>query len=105
MSSDNPSPIAGYPSVMPLSLEGIYKVFTENVVNEISDLLPAKQLAEEAFWAGAESVMSVMVRAKHLGATPEEGAQVIGRMFQEIAARAADQEARILRATRNAPRD
>lgn len=95
-----------YPAVMPLSLEGLFEVFKDNVIEPTSKLgIPRRLLAEESFWSGASCVMSIMVRAKMLGATPEEGAAIIGRLFNEITARDAGHDARIMAGMHNVTRD
>lgn len=94
-------PSVGYPAVTPMTLEGILKVYLSEVVTPISSeekKLSPHFYSEEAFWAGAESVMSIMTRAKVSGASVEEGGQVIARIFLEIRAANLAQPARVRKA-------
>lgn len=106
MSSDNQAAPKGYPAVTPLSLEAIFSLYQDNVIQPyLATGLPPKILVEESFWAGAESVMSIMARAKLLGASVEEGAALIGRVFQEIQTHGDSQRTRLMQAGRDAARD
>lgn len=95
---------SGYPATVPFSLEKIFEVFQSQVIAPcVATGMPAKSLAEESFWAGAESFLSIMIRAKSLGATPEEGAAIITRCIEEIGKRAAEQDSRIKAAFDGSP--
>lgn len=83
---------------MPLTLAGNWKVFQAQCVSKLPPNPDAEQL-ESIFYAGATVMLSIMKRLPHMDATEEEGAQLLGRLEDEILTRTLQQLAKALRET------
>jgi hypothetical protein len=91
MSSDpQAKPNTGYPAVMPLSITAVWDVFNAQVIKKVGELPGPRSpgftetFHEQIFYAGAKSVLSILIRGAKLGADVEGGAELVQRLMNEI---------------------
>lgn len=105
--SSSSKPIPDYPATMPLSLEGVFAIYKKNVFDPLWNDVPDPEFwMEESFWQGAEVFLSILSRAKDLGADVKEGSELVRRLQREIAVKSLTQPTRICAAfERHGPRE
>lgn len=71
-------------TVMPLTLKGNYEIFQARVLSKLKGAPLTNTEVESVFYIGAAVALSILTRTSQMEATPEEGAQIINRLEEEI---------------------